>query len=129
MRPIPKDYSEIAALVGVGDTAHLIGVLRMLYGHTPSALPPLVIPCKLSADHVLVRTLGWEKAGRLVEAFGGLHMTPGVRWATLRARRNRQIHAWRQDGLAIGRIAQKANLTTAAVNTILGRGASGRTAS
>jgi hypothetical protein len=104
---LPASVREIADVIGRENALYLIGQL-------PYCLPKrdgerrviLYVPKRLKPDHRLVQILGWERAAKLVDGFGGEILQPANCEGVYLKFRNAEIARMRRAGQSVQAIAQ-----------------------
>ncbi len=86
----------------------------------------IYIPRCLSADHKLVRMLGWETATRLCSAFAGMILQPSTLGSMERAHRNRQIIRAMGEGVPIKEVADVYEMSRYQIRDIMRHNANHR---
>lgn len=114
---LPRSVREIAEVIGVERSLHLVGQLPRCYERDhryPAAKRSCVIlyvPKSLRPDHPLVSILGWQDADKLVKAFGGEILQPGNCMDIYRRFRDQAIVQMLRQGIPSAHIAEMMSLS------------------
>lgn len=114
---LPQSVKEIAEVIGEQKALAFIGQLPT--SGTRSWRKCTYIPKQLTADHVLVRQLGWHDAARMVDAFAGMILQPSNLNYVYRQYRNREIMRMSAEGMPVTDIADIVELSTYRVREII----------
>lgn len=114
---LPASVQEIADVIGRERALYLIGQLPQCGKRSWRIV--LYVPKRLTADHQLVRILGWHDAQRLVRVFGGEILQTSNCRHIARQYRNRSIRRMADDGMQLDEIASLMQLTRRQVRNIL----------
>ena len=106
---LPASVQEIADVIGRETALYLIGQLPTCYAGTDgkrSTRVILYVPKSLKPNHRLVEILGWERANKLVEGFGGEILQPANCQEVYRRFRDTEAKRLVADGLTAAQLAE-----------------------
>lgn len=106
---LPASVQEIADVIGRETALYLIGQLPTCYAGTDgkrSTRVILYVPKRLSPRHRLVEILGWERAQKLVEGFGGEILQPANCQEVYRRFRDTEAKRLVATGMAARQLAE-----------------------
>ena len=106
---LPASVQEIADVIGRETALYLIGQLPTCYAGTSgkqSTRVILYVPKRLKPNHQLVEILGWERASRLVEGFGGEILQPANCQEVYRRFRDTEAKRFVDGGLSAAQLAE-----------------------
>lgn len=106
---LPASVQEIADVIGRETALYLIGQLPTCYAGTDgkrSTRVILYVPRRLRPNHRLVEILGWERASKLVEGFGGEILQPANCQEVYRRFRDVEARRLVGDGMSARHLAE-----------------------
>ena len=106
---LPASVQEIAEVIGREPALYLIGQLPTCYAGTDgkrSTRVILYVPKSLKPDHRLVEILGWERARKLADWFGGEILQPANCQEVYRNWRDREARRMAGEGLPLAQLAE-----------------------
>ena len=122
---LPDSVQEVADVIGRERALFLVGQLpRMQYRDTRFTGTfrqklQVYVPKHLSADHPLIRLLGWDDAQRMVRAFGGEILKLATCNEIYRRFRDASILRMRREGMSTKEIAEVVGVTMRHVRNVL----------
>jgi len=122
LRALPKSVREIAEVIGIEQTIHLLAQLPA-YQRTDRKTPTLImyVPKKLPLDHELIAMIGYRDAQKLVRVFGGEILYPCTCKDIFRIMRDEAIRRMIRLGARAEVVAGLFGMTERNVRNIIGK--------
>lgn len=122
LRALPKSVREIAEVIGIEQTIHLLAQLPA-YQRPDRKTPTLImyVPKRLPLDHELIAMIGYRDAQKLVRVFGGEILYPCSCKDIFRLMRDDAIRSMIRLGARAEVVAGLFGMTERNVRNIIGK--------